>query len=77
MVSTKDRHLSAGKTSEPIDLIFRVTSFTDLKTLLSAALAMAGSGIFLVAIIKTHFEVNKGVVEKARWLAPLACLQGI
>jgi len=64
MELTIDRQLSAGKTSEFINHIFHVASCTDLRTLILAALALAGSENYLIAVIKTQFEVSKGMVEK-------------
>ena len=51
-----DRYMSAGKTSEPIDLIFRVASCADLKTMLHAALALAESGIYPISVIKRYLK---------------------
>jgi predicted rRNA methylase YqxC with S4 and FtsJ domains len=64
MELTIDRHLSSGKTSKSINLIFHVASCTALKTVLLSALALAGSGNYLIAVIKTQFEVSKGMVER-------------
>ena len=45
-------------------MIVADTSFISLKLVLPAALALAGLGAWLVALIKPQFEVGKGQVGK-------------
>ena len=58
------RYLSAQEVPEPLDLITCDASFIGLETILPAALALAGPGATLVALIKPQFEVGKGQVGK-------------
>ena len=66
MERSSARYLRVGYITELIDLIFCDLSITDLKTLLLTALALAGSGIYFMAVVKAQFEVSKGVVERVR-----------
>ncbi|RAU21518.1 TlyA family rRNA (cytidine-2'-O)-methyltransferase [Paramagnetospirillum kuznetsovii] len=64
MERTNARHLTAGEISEPVDMVVCDASFIGLETVLPAALALAGPGAVLVALIKPQFEVGKGRVGK-------------
>jgi 23S rRNA (cytidine1920-2'-O)/16S rRNA (cytidine1409-2'-O)-methyltransferase len=61
---TNARYLTHALIPEPIDLIVCDASFISLKTVLPSALALAGEGALLVALIKPQFEVGKGMVGK-------------
>jgi 23S rRNA (cytidine1920-2'-O)/16S rRNA (cytidine1409-2'-O)-methyltransferase len=61
---TNARHLSAEHVPEPPDLVVCDVSFISLEVALPAALALAGQGADLVALIKPQFEVGKGLVGK-------------
>lgn len=64
MERTNARHLDGTHISESIDFICCDASFIGLRTLLPAAMALAGPGADLVALIKPQFEVGKGQVGK-------------
>ena len=59
---TNARYLSAAEVPEPLDVIVCDASFIGLETVLPAALALAGPGARLAALIKPQFEVDKGQV---------------
>lgn len=61
---TNARYLTAAHIPEPVGLIVCDASFISLKLVLPAALALAGAGARLVALIKPQFEVGKGGVGK-------------
>ncbi len=61
---TNARYLTREQIPEPIDLITCDASFIGLKTVLPAALALAGQPATLIALIKPQFEVGKGRVGK-------------
>ena len=64
MERTNARHLTSQHVPEPVDIIVCDASFIGLRTVLSAALALAAPGAFLVALIKPQFEAGKGRVGK-------------
>ena len=53
------RYLTLNEIPERIDFICCDASFIGLKTVLPAALQLAGSGAHLIALIKPQFEVGK------------------
>ena len=53
------RYLTCNEIPEKIDFICCDASFIGLKTILPAALQLAGSGAHLLALIKPQFEVGK------------------
>lgn len=61
---TNARHLDRGRIPEPVDLVVCDASFIGLETVLPAALALARSGAWLVALIKPQFEVGAARVGK-------------
>lgn len=61
---TNARELTARQVPEPVDLVVCDASFIPLRLVLPAALALAGPGARLVALIKPQFEVGKGRVGK-------------
>lgn len=58
------KDLDAAHVTGPIDLIVCDVSFISLKKALPAALALAGPGAHLVALIKPQFEVGRGRLGK-------------
>jgi 23S rRNA (cytidine1920-2'-O)/16S rRNA (cytidine1409-2'-O)-methyltransferase len=64
MEKTNMRAVTRAQIPEPIDLIVCDASFIGLATVLPAALALAGPGAHLAALIKPQFEVGKGRVGK-------------
>ena len=64
MEKTNMRVVTRAQIPEPIDLIVCDASFIGLATVLPAALALAGPGAHLAALIKPQFEVGKGRVGK-------------
>jgi 23S rRNA (cytidine1920-2'-O)/16S rRNA (cytidine1409-2'-O)-methyltransferase len=64
MEKTNIRDVTRAQIPEPIDLIVCDASFIGLRTALPAALALAGPGAHLAALIKPQFEVGKGRVGK-------------
>jgi 23S rRNA (cytidine1920-2'-O)/16S rRNA (cytidine1409-2'-O)-methyltransferase len=56
---TNARHLTTEQVPEPMGVIVCDASFIGLRTVLPAALGLAASGAFLVALIKPQFEVDK------------------
>lgn len=64
MEKTNMRAVTRADIPEPIDLIVCDASFIGLATVLPAALALAGPGAHLAALIKPQFEVGKGRVGK-------------
>jgi 23S rRNA (cytidine1920-2'-O)/16S rRNA (cytidine1409-2'-O)-methyltransferase len=64
MEKTNMRAVTRAEIPEPIDLIVCDASFIGLATVLPAALALAGPGAHLAALIKPQFEVGKGRVGK-------------
>jgi 23S rRNA (cytidine1920-2'-O)/16S rRNA (cytidine1409-2'-O)-methyltransferase len=64
MEQTNMRAVTRAEIPEPIDLIVCDASFIGLATVLPAALALAGPGAHLAALIKPQFEVGKGRVGK-------------
>lgn len=61
---TNARTLTADLVPEPVAMVVCDASFIGLETVLPAALALAGPGAELVALIKPQFEVGKGRVGK-------------
>ena len=61
---TNARNLSRADVPEPVALITCDASFIGLEVVLPAALALAGPGARLVALIKPQFEVGKARVGK-------------
>jgi 23S rRNA (cytidine1920-2'-O)/16S rRNA (cytidine1409-2'-O)-methyltransferase len=61
---TNARHLDRGRIPEPVDLVVCDASFIGLETVLPAALALARSGAWMVALIKPQFEVGAARVGK-------------
>ena len=61
---TDARDLSAALIPEPPGLIVTDVSFISLEKALPAALALAGQGADLVALVKPQFEVGRGNVGK-------------
>ena len=61
---TNARHLTADIVTPPIDLIVCDASFIGLRTVLPAALALAGDTAIVVALIKPQFEVGRDQVGK-------------
>ncbi|WP_127090185.1 TlyA family RNA methyltransferase [Aquabacter cavernae] len=64
------RALSRAQVPEPVDLVVSDVSFISLALVLPAALALAGEGARLAALIKPQFEagparVKKGIVRDA------------
>ena len=64
MEKTNMRAVTRAQIPEPIELIVCDASFIGLATVLPAALALAGPGAHLAALIKPQFEVGKGRVGK-------------
>ncbi len=64
MEKTNMRAVTRVQIPEPIDLVVCDASFIGLATVLPAALALAGPGAHLAALIKPQFEVGKGRVGK-------------
>jgi 23S rRNA (cytidine1920-2'-O)/16S rRNA (cytidine1409-2'-O)-methyltransferase len=58
------RRLSREHVAEPVDLVVCDVSFISLELVLPAALALAGPGARLIALIKPQFEVGKDQVGK-------------
>ena len=58
------RHLTTEHVSETIGFVVCDASFIGLETVLPAALALAGPGAVVVALIKPQFEVGRGRVGK-------------
>lgn len=61
---TNARNLTADMVPPPIDIIVCDASFIGLRTVLPAAMALAGDGATLVALIKPQFEVGRAQVGK-------------
>jgi 23S rRNA (cytidine1920-2'-O)/16S rRNA (cytidine1409-2'-O)-methyltransferase len=64
MERTNARYLGPEQIPEPVDMVVCDASFIGLETVLPAALALAGPGAVLIALIKPQFEVGKGRVGK-------------
>jgi 23S rRNA (cytidine1920-2'-O)/16S rRNA (cytidine1409-2'-O)-methyltransferase len=64
MEKTNIRDVTRDQIAEPVDLVVCDASFIGLRTALPAALALAGPGAHLAALIKPQFEVGKGRVGK-------------
>jgi 23S rRNA (cytidine1920-2'-O)/16S rRNA (cytidine1409-2'-O)-methyltransferase len=64
MEKTNIRDVTREQIPEAIDLVVCDASFISLRTALPAALALAGPGAHLAALIKPQFEVGKGRVGK-------------
>ncbi|MGI9465072.1 MAG: TlyA family RNA methyltransferase, partial [Aestuariivirgaceae bacterium] len=72
------RDITVADVAGPIDLIVCDVSFISLKLALPPALALAGQGAVLIALIKPQFEVGadklgKGGVVRDRYLATAIC----
>ncbi|NQV98685.1 MAG: TlyA family RNA methyltransferase [Rhodospirillales bacterium] len=61
---TNARHLSAETITDAPDIIVCDASFIGLQTVLPAAMALAGPGAHLVALIKPQFEVARHQVSE-------------
>lgn len=61
---TNARALSTEQVPEPADVIVCDASFIGLKTVLPAALALAGADAWCLALIKPQFEVGRGRLGK-------------
>ena len=64
MEKTNMRAVTRAEILESVDLIVCDASFIGLATVLPAALALAGPGAHLAALIKPQFEVGRGRVGK-------------
>ncbi len=64
MEKTNMRSVTRAQIPGPVDLVVCDASFIGLRTVLPAALALAGPGAHLAALIKPQFEVGKGRVGK-------------
>ena len=64
MDATNARHLTINMVEKPVELIVCDASFISLKKLLPAAMNLAVSGAYILALIKPQFEVGKGMVGK-------------
>ncbi len=64
MEKTNMRAVTRAQIPEAIDLVVCDASFIGLATVLPAALALAGPGAHLAALIKPQFEVGNGRVGK-------------
>lgn len=64
MEKTNARTLDATQIPEPVDVIVCDASFIGLTVVLPAAMALAKSGAYLVALIKPQFEVGRERVGK-------------
>jgi 23S rRNA (cytidine1920-2'-O)/16S rRNA (cytidine1409-2'-O)-methyltransferase len=61
---TNARTLTAAQVPEPAHIVVCDASFISLKTVLPAALALAGPGAWLLALIKPQFEVGRARLGK-------------
>jgi 23S rRNA (cytidine1920-2'-O)/16S rRNA (cytidine1409-2'-O)-methyltransferase len=61
---TNARHLTRQEVPDPVGLVVCDASFIGLRTVLPAALALAGPGARLAALIKPQFEVGRERVGK-------------
>jgi 23S rRNA (cytidine1920-2'-O)/16S rRNA (cytidine1409-2'-O)-methyltransferase len=61
---TNARHLTRQEVLDPVGLVVCDASFIGLRTVLPAALALAGPGARLAALIKPQFEVGRERVGK-------------
>ena len=64
MEATDARGLTLAEIPRPPDLIVADVSFISLEKVLPAALALAGEGADLLALVKPQFEVGRGNVGK-------------
>ena len=64
MDATNARHLTINMLAKPVELIVCDASFISLKKLLPAAMSLAATGAYILALIKPQFEVGKGIVGK-------------
>ena len=64
MDATNARHLTTNMLAKPVGLIVCDASFISLKKLLPAAMNLAATGAYILALIKPQFEVGKGMVGK-------------
>ena len=71
------RYLDSSQVPEAVDLIVCDASFIGLETVLPAALALAGPGARLLALIKPQFEVGRGQVGKGGVVRDPALHQGV
>ncbi len=74
---TNARYLGPEQVPEAVDLIVCDASFIGLQTVLPAALALAGPGARLIALIKPQFEVGRGQVGKGGVVRDPALHQGV
>jgi len=61
---TNARHLSRAEIPDAVDIVVCDASFIGLEKVLPAAMALAGPGALLIALIKPQFQVGKGEVGK-------------
>ena len=61
---TNARHLTPEQIPDPLDIVVCDASFIGLRTVLPAALALAGPGAWAVALIKPQFEVGRENIGK-------------
>jgi len=62
--STDVRALTAADFAGPVDLVVCDASFVSLRIVLPPALALAGSGAALLALIKPQFEAGRAALKK-------------
>ena len=70
---TNARYLTVEQIPQQVDMVVCDASFIGLETVLPAALALAGDGAILVALIKPQFEVGKGDVVREPELHAEVC----
>jgi len=71
------RYLTLNEIPERIDFICCDASFIGLKTILPAALQLAGSGAHLLALIKPQFEVGKEHVGRTGVVQDISLHQSV
>ena len=71
------RYLTLNEIPEKIDFICCDASFIGLKTILPAALQLAGSGAHLLALIKPQFEVGKEHVGRTGVVQDISLHQSV
>ena len=71
------RYLTLNEVPEKIDFICCDASFIGLKTILPAALQLAGSGAHLLALIKPQFEVGKEHVGRTGVVQDISLHQSV
>lgn len=61
---TNARYLTTEQIPTPLDMIVCDASFIGLRTILPAAMALAASGAYLIALIKPQFEAGREHIGK-------------